>query len=103
MFRLTSAAAQQVIAAADQAGMTEPLLRVAARASEKEGSIEFGLGFDDRREQDEEFVCDGVIVLVSPPSRAALEGVVLDYIEVSPGEFRFVFQHAAPDDPGSQP
>ena len=35
-----------------------------------------------------------MIVLVSPTSRAQLEGTVLDYVEVEPTEFRFVFGRA---------
>jgi iron-sulfur cluster assembly protein len=94
MIQLTPAAVRQILAAADEAGMEEALLRVAARTDGEGGAVEFGMGFDDRREQDEEILCDGVIVLVSPPSRAALEAVILDYVELSPGEFRFVFGQA---------
>jgi iron-sulfur cluster assembly protein len=95
MIQLTPAAVRQVIAAAEDAGIEEPLLRVAARSVGEDGSVEFGMGFDERREQDEEVLCYGVTVLVSPPSRAALEGVILDYVELSPGEFHFVFGQAA--------
>ena len=106
MLTVTSAAAQQILRAADDAGMEEPLLRLAARVDEAEGQIEYGMGFDERREQDEEFECDGVIVLVSPPSLAPLSGTVLDYVELAPGDFRFVFRRAEPpvrDDPDSRP
>ena len=94
MISLTDAAARQILLAAEQAGMEEPLLRVAARYDDDADRIEYGMGFDDRREQDEEIECQGVIVLVSPTSRAQLEGTVLDYVEVEPTEFRFVFGRA---------
>ena len=94
MISLTATAARQILLAAEQAGMEEPLLRVAARYDEDGDRIEYGMGFDDRREQDEELECEGVIVLVSPTSRAQLEGTVLDYVEIEPAEFRFVFSRA---------
>ena len=94
MISLTDAAARQILLAAEQAGMEEPLLRVAARYDDDADRIEYGMGFDDRREQDEEIEWRGVIVLVSPTSRAQLEGTVLDYVEVEPTEFRFVFGRA---------
>lgn len=91
MITVTPAAARQILLAAENAGIEEPLLRVAARYDETDDDIEFGMGFDERREQDEEIECEGVIVLVSPTSRPQLEGAVLDYVEVEPAEFRFVF------------
>jgi len=94
MITLTPAAAEQVLRAAADAGIEEPLLRVAARLDDADGGIEYGMGFDDRREQDEEFECEGVVVLVSPPSRDALAGTVLDFVEMSPGDYRFIFRRA---------
>lgn len=91
MITLTPAAVRQILLAADQAGIEEPLLRVAAKYDETGDRIEYGMGFDDRREQDEEIDCEGVIVLVSPTSRPQLEETVLDYVELAPADFRFVF------------
>jgi len=94
MVTLTPAAAEQVLRAAEEAGLEEPLLRIAARTAEDSGEIEYGMGFDERREQDQEFECAGVTVLVSPPSRDALADTVLDFVEMSPGDFRFIFRRA---------
>jgi Fe-S cluster assembly iron-binding protein IscA len=91
MITVTPAAARQILIAAEQAGMEEPLLRVAARHDDETGTLEIGMGFDDRREQDEEIRSEGVILLVSPPSREPLAGTVLDYVETAPAEYRFVF------------
>jgi len=94
MITITPAAAHQILIAAEQAGMEEPLLRIAARYDDDTDELEIGMGFDDRREQDEEIRSEGVILLVSPPSRESLEGTVLDYVETAPEEFRFVFGRA---------
>lgn len=91
MITVTPAAARQILIAAEQAGMQEPLLRVAARYDDDTDKLEIGMGFDDRREEDEEIRSEGVILLVSPPSRPPLEGTVLDYVETAPDEYRFVF------------
>ncbi len=103
MLTLTAAAAEQILRCAEQAGMEEPLLRVAARVDEANGRIEYGMGFDERREQDEEFEREGVIVLVSPPSREPLSGTVLDYVEIEPDEFRFIFSRPEPVAPEPEP
>jgi iron-sulfur cluster assembly protein len=103
MLTLTSAAAEEILRAAREAGMEEPLLRVAARADGPGGEVEYGMGFDERREQDEEFDCGGVIVLVSPPSREPLAGTVLDYVEIEPDQYRFIFSHPKHVAPESEP
>jgi iron-sulfur cluster assembly protein len=95
MITVTPAAAEQILRAAAEAGMDEPLLRLAARLDDATGAIEYGMGFDERREQDAEFECEGVIVLVSPPSREPLEGTVLDYVELEPARFHFIFSRPA--------
>jgi len=68
-------------------------LRVAAKR-EDTGRIAFGIGFDEPRSGDEQFACDGVVLLVAPASRELLEDVVIDYLELEPGQFRFVFARA---------
>lgn len=103
MLTLTSAAAEQILRAAYEADMDEPLLRVAARVDEAGGRIEYGMGFDERREQDEEFECGGVIVLVSPPSREPLAGTLLDYVEIEPNQYRFIFSRPDHQAPESEP
>ena len=91
MIEITPAAAEQIRAAL--AGAPEPglALRVAARRGE-DGEVEYGMGFDERREQDEEVVTDaGITLLVSPPSMEPIEGTVIDFVEIAPGQMRFIF------------
>lgn len=91
MITITAAAAAQIRTAADNAGADELALRVAARRDERTGEIEYGMGFDSERDHDEECIATGVRVLVSPHSREALEGLTIDYVELTPGEFSFIF------------
>ena len=94
MIEITPAAAEQIQAAlAGQAG-DDLALRVAARRG-ADGETEYGIGFDERRAQDEEVVtAAGITLLVSPPSREAVEDLVIDFAELTPGEQRFVFYRA---------
>jgi len=90
MITLTSQAAQQVLKAAGQTGAQGSPLRIAARV-DADGSVQYGMGFDEQREQDMLIHCEGVAVLVSPGSTALLKGVTLDFVEFNPGEFQFIF------------
>lgn len=89
MFTLTSAAAAQILRAAEAQG-DAPSLRVAAKLDE-DGAIVYGMGFDEERENDIIMEQDGVSVLVSPRSMKLLQEATLDFVEVKPGEFQFVF------------
>ena len=89
-FVVTPAAAAQIRRAAQEQVDTAPLLRVAAKFGDQ-GDIVYGMGFDDEREQDVKFDCQGVTVLIAPPSLDLLNGASLDFVEMAPGEFQFVF------------
>lgn len=92
MFTLTPAAAQQILAAAatyQNEDETTPCLRVAAKI--EDGEIVYGMGFDEQREQDTVVESCGVTVLISPLSRDLLSGATLDFVELRPGEFQFIF------------
>jgi iron-sulfur cluster assembly protein len=100
MIEVTAAAAEQIRAALREAG-EGVALRVAARRG-ADGGTEYGMGLDERREQDEEVVtATGITVLVSPPSLEAIAGTVIDYVEIEPGDMRFVF-YRADDMPSAQ-
>jgi len=77
-----------VIAASDEPDVA---LRAAARRTDR-GEIEFGMGLDEPREKDTQIALDDVVtVLVSAASRDLIAGTWIDYLEVAPGEKRFVF------------
>ncbi len=56
-----------------------------------DGSIDYGMGFDEWRDGDVRVLCEGVAVVIATPSRELLKGVTLDFVEVEPGDPRFVF------------
>lgn len=91
MIEITDAAAEQIRAVLAEATDKALALRVAARRGD-DGGIEYGMGLDERREQDEEVTtAAGITLLVAPPSREPLAGTVIDFVEIEPGDRRFVF------------
>lgn len=96
MITVTPTAAEQIGKSAAQSGAAGACLRLAARLDDK-GVIEYGMGFDDKAEGDAQFESAGVTVLVSPGSVELLTGATLDYVELNPGEWRFIFIN--PNDP----
>ena len=100
MFTLTPAAAAQIRRSAEQQAGSSTL-RVAAKHSEA-GQVVYGMGFDDKRENDLVVECEGVTVLIAPLSQPLLDATTLDFVELTPGEFQFIFagaQEAPPPAP----
>ena len=93
MITVTPPAAAQILQSAGAAGAS---LRLAARLDAR-GVVEYGMGFDEQAEGDAQVVSNGVTVLVSPGSVELLSGATLDYVEINPGEWRFIFIN--PNDP----
>lgn len=90
MFRLTAQAAEQIRNAALASNAAEMALRVAA-IRDAEGEVAYTMGFDDGNENDTELSADGVRILISAQSAALLDDVELDYVELTPGAFNFIF------------
>ncbi len=91
MFNVTPQAAEQIKNSAPPQDAAEALaLRIAARRLPN-GDIDFGMGFDEQREFDLEIAIQGVNILIGPNSRELLEGVTLDFVELEPGQFHFIF------------
>jgi len=68
------------------------MLRVAVKHDEKDGELVYGMGFDEEREDDLIVDSVGVAILISPLSQPLLENTTLDFTEVEPGEFQFIFR-----------
>lgn len=96
MITVTPQAAEQIAKSAQQAGAGGVCLRLAARLDDK-GVIEYGMGFDDKAEGDLPVAAGGITLLISPASVELLTGATLDYVEINPGEARFIFIN--PNDP----
>src|SRR5512134_724733 len=96
MITVTPQAAEQIAKSAQQSAAGGACLRIAARLDGK-GVIEYGMGFDDKAEGDVVVAAGGVTLLVSPGSVELLTGATLDYVEINPGEPRFIFIN--PNDP----
>jgi len=96
MITVTPQAAEQIAKSTPQAGPGEACLRLAARLDDK-GVIEYGMGFDDQADGDTQVVVGDITLLVSSGSIELLTGATLDYVEINPGEWRFIFIN--PNDP----
>jgi iron-sulfur cluster assembly protein len=96
MITITPQAAEQIQRSAQQAGVAEVCLRLAARLG-SDGAIEYGMGFDEQADGDTRVVTGAVTVLVSAGCVELLTGATLDYAEINPGELRFIFIN--PNDP----
>lgn len=96
MITITPQAADQIRKAAGQIGADNLLLRLAAR-KEGDGKFEYGMGFDERQTTDLQYTSNGIQVLVAVACKDLLEDATLDYVELNPGDFRFIFIN--PNDP----
>ena len=96
-FTVTAAAAEQILRAAEEQRENThlPKLRVAAKLDEEgngvDGSMLYGMGFDEERDNDLVLDCAGVTVLLAPPNQELLDGAILDFVELKAGEFQFIF------------
>ena len=90
MFKVTAAAAEQVQQAARQGGTEGLALRLAAN-QKPDGSIDYRMGFDDVTEDDIRLSCEGVDVVMAPEDVPLLNETTMDFVEIEPGEFHFIF------------
>jgi len=90
MFSLTSAAARQIHQAASSSGAQEMALRIAARL-DADGSMQYGMGFDDPDDKDVKLDLEGVAVVMAEEIHELLDHTVLDFVELEAGVFNFIF------------
>lgn len=100
MITVTPQAAEQIRKAAQQSNTLGMPLRLAGKKND-DGSIEYGMGFDERREDDHVITSEGVDILISPQYADLLVGATLDFVEINPGDFRFIFSN--PNDDSHRP
>lgn len=104
MIKITDAAAAQIRVANNNPDVFELILRVAAY-QEDDGAVNYGMGFDTEREADEHLVVNGIEILIAASSTPYLQGVTLDFVEMNPGDMRFIFipPYSAEDDSDTSP
>jgi iron-sulfur cluster assembly protein len=101
MITITPAAAKQIKASAEQNQAQALPLRIAAKRN-ADGSIEYGMGFADEPHQDDvSLQSEGVDIVITAASNELLNGTTLDFVEIEPGQFNFIFMN--PNDPNHQP
>ena len=100
MITITPAAAAQIKLSAEQ-GKTEGMsLRIAASRND-DNSIHYGMGFDDSKEDDVTVPADDIEIIVSASSAELLKDTTVDFVELEPNKFQFIFMN--PNDPNYKP
>lgn len=97
---VTKTAAQRVAESAEQSGQQGVALRVAAKRK-PDGGVDYAMGFDEVRQDDSLLHYHGIDVAVAPTSTELLSGTVMDYVELEPGVYEFIFLN--PNDPDYVP
>ena len=87
---VTPDAARQIRAAAAASDSDRLALRIAAQR-EADGSLDYTMGFDNARKGDLALTSEGIALVVAEEHRELLAGMTLDYVELEPGDFRFIF------------
>ncbi len=101
MIRVTSSAIEQMRRSAEDGGMSSLPLRIAVK-TEDDGSFHYAMGFDEQRLPGDEFHnFDGIDLVVSTTSKPLADGMTIDYVELEPGSWQFIFLN--PNDPAYVP
>ena len=96
MITITPAAITQIKLSAEQ-GKTEGMsLRIAASRND-DNSIHYGMGFDTNKEDDVTVPADDIEIIVSASSAKLLRDSTIDFVELEPDKFQFIFLN--PNDP----
>lgn len=100
MITLTKRAAAQIQKSASEGDMVQLALRIAARKTE-DGSIEYGMGFDEVQSDDKRTESEGVNLIIAKESQGLVEGTVIDFVAIDGAEPQFIFMN--PRDPNYVP
>lgn len=100
MINITRAAAKQIRRSADSGNMEDLALRIAA-SRRSDGSIDYRMGFDEIALDDVHVNSRGVDVVMRKDDKEILNGLTIDYVELEPGDFQFIFLN--PNDPTFEP
>jgi len=102
MITITAAAAEQIQTSLNGDENEEIKLRIAAKKG-ADGSFEYAMGLViDINDNDFSTEENGIPLVVEESNRALLEGMVIDYVELEPGQPKsFIFLN--PNDPNYVP
>ncbi|MCW8956436.1 MAG: hypothetical protein OQL09_06105 [Gammaproteobacteria bacterium] len=92
MINLTAEAAKQIRLSAKESNLQGLPLRLAGTRND-DGSIHYGMGFDDVKEDDTTYTSDGIDLVVSAVSKDLLDGMTVDFVEIEPGKPQFIFMN----------
>ena len=90
MFTVTPEAAKQIEMAVQNSDAEGMALRIAAKR-QADGSVEYGMGFDEIADEDMKLDLNGIPVVIGPEYQQILDATILDFVELNPGEFNFIF------------
>jgi iron-sulfur cluster assembly protein len=91
MITITPAAAEKIQASAAEGDMQGLAMRIAAKRN-PDGTIHYGMGFDDNAlDGDIHINAGGVDVVIGESSHLLLEGTTMDFVEIEPGTWQFIF------------
>ncbi|MDH3637869.1 MAG: iron-sulfur cluster assembly accessory protein [Gammaproteobacteria bacterium] len=93
---LTRAAAEQIRVSGERDDVSGLVLRIAAQSA-ADGSLEYAMGFDELKDDDQFVDSRGVRIVVAPSSAEILDGMTVDFVEIEPGQTHFIFLN--PNDP----
>ncbi len=93
---VTEAAAKQIGETAKQGEMQGMTLRIAAKRKQ-DGSIDYAMGFDEAKQNDDRIEASGINIVVAPTSAELLNGMTLDFVALESGTTEFIFLN--PNDP----
>lgn len=101
MITITDAAIEQIKKSATEGDMVGMSLRIAAN-KDKDGNIEYAMGFDNNKTDSDQTISIGPIdVLIDDASREILVGATLDFVEIENEQMQFIFIN--PNDPNQTP
>jgi iron-sulfur cluster assembly protein len=100
MITISPRAAEQIRFSAQQSQSEGQPLRIAAKVSVDE-SLEYGLGFDQAKDDDLKFTIEDIDIVIAPENAELLHGAHLDFVEIEPGQPNFIFLN--PNDPHYKP
>jgi len=95
MITITPDAAQQILKSFPEDNQ-ECVLRIAVQ-QKPEGGFHYLMGLDDPKPEDARAISNDVKMVISSEHIPLIQGMEIDYVELNPGEFNFIFKN--PNDP----